>query len=82
MLDYHVDWSSWLVGDDYIAASTFTVTSGDGEMVIEFDVLTAAVATVWLSAGTVGTPYRVRNRIVTAEGRVIDASFTVRIVEM
>ncbi len=77
VLDYSLDWSRWLAGDE-IAASEWIVAVG----------LTKASATnspskttVWLSGGTAGQVYIVTNRITTAAGRTEDRSFTIRVEE-
>ena len=77
VLDYSIDWTRWLAGDQ-IAASEWMVPSGLTNMA---DSKTATSATAWLSGGTVGQSYTVTNRITTAAGRTEDRSFTIRIEE-
>ncbi|MCC6364928.1 MAG: hypothetical protein IT165_15530 [Bryobacterales bacterium] len=77
VLDYSIDWTRWLAGDQ-IAASEWIVASGLTKMA---DSKTATSATVWLSGGTAGQSYIVTNRITTSAGRTEDRSFTVRVEE-
>ncbi len=77
VLDYSIDWTRWLAGDQ-IAASEWIVASGLTKMA---DSKTATSATVWLSGGTAGQSYIVTNRITTAAGRTEDRSFTIRVEE-
>lgn len=68
LLDYSVDWSSWLAGGETIATSSWSVedagdiTIGTGD---HADSNTGSVATVWLDGGTNGASYEVTNTIIT-----------------
>jgi len=77
ILDYAVDWSRWLAGDE-IATSEWTVSSGLTKV---SDSKTTTKATVWLSGGTAGQSYTVTNRITTTGGRTEERSFTIRVEE-
>ena len=77
VLDYMIDWSSWLTaaGDDTITASSWTATDG---ITIDSDTNTTTTATVWLSGGTVGTTYELTNHIVTLAGREDDRTIKIK----
>lgn len=75
VLDYQVDWSTWLDGDT-ITTSAWVVPAGITETT---STNTATTATIWLSGGTAGERYRVTNRIVTAGGRTDDRTITIRV---
>ena len=77
VLDYTVDWTRWLAGDQ-IATSDWLVPTGLAKMA---DSKTGSTATVWLSGGTAGQSYTVTNRITTAAGRTEDRSFIVTVEE-
>ena len=77
VLDYSIDWTRWLAGDQ-IATSEWIIPSGLTKMA---DSKTSTSATVWLSGGSVGQSYTVTNRITTAAGRTEDRSFTIRVEE-
>lgn len=77
VLDYVIDWSTWLNGDT-IATSVWTVPSGITQ---DSESESSTLATIWLSGGTVGETYQVRNRITTAGGRTEDRTIRIEIVQ-
>lgn len=76
VLDYEVDWSTWL-GDDTIATSTWTVT--DGDVTLGGEASTTTTAKVWVSAGTLGSRSKVTNQIVTTAGRTDERTITINV---
>ena len=84
-LDYGFDWSEWLQNvpegesADTIESSTWAVTGEDSSLTVGATGNDDTTTTVWLSGGTVGLTYVVRNRIVTADGRTDDRSFRMAI---
>lgn len=77
VLDFTVDWTSWL-GTDTIDTSEWIVPSG---ITKESDTNNTLIAIIWLSGGTVGVVYNVVNRITTNGGRTEDRTIKIRIVE-
>jgi len=75
VLDYELDWSTWLDGDT-IAASTITVEAG---LTKDSDSNTTARQTVWLSGGTAGSLYDVTFEIVTTGGRTAQRTLVIRV---
>ena len=75
VLDYQIDWSSWL-DEDAISSSSWTVPTGITEDSSTNDTTTA---TIWLSGGTLGEDYEITNRIVTAGGRTEDRTITIKV---
>ena len=73
ILDYQVDWTTWLAGDT-ISTATFTVGAG---LTKASQSNTTATATVWLSGGTLGETYLVSHTITTAGGRTENREFRV-----
>ncbi len=80
-LDYVNNWADWLSEGDSIIASTWAISSGGNELVIDSSTFLATSATVWLSAGLLGQTYVVTNTITTAQGRVEDGSLRIRMGE-
>ena len=78
VLDYSVDWSTWL-GSDTISSSTWPVVPSG--ITKDSDTNDTTGTTVWLSGGTAGQTYLLTNRIVTAGGRTDDRSITINITE-
>ena len=85
VLDYALDWSQYLPTGDTITTSTWTVATvipGDPTpLTVGVTSHTATTATVWLSAGTVGSSYIVENEIMTSGGRTDERSVKVSIKE-
>ncbi len=77
VLDYCIDWSSWLnaIGDT-IATSTWTVTSG---LTVDSSTNTTTAATIWVSGGSIGKKYVATCRIVTAGARTDDRSILIEV---
>lgn len=77
VLDYRVDWSTWLDGDT-IATSTWIIPAG---ITKNSDTNSTTATTIWLSGGTVGIRYELTNRITTAGGRTEDRTIKVSVKE-
>lgn len=75
VLDYTIDWTSFLNGD-VISTSTWTVSTG---LTKGSDSKTTTTTTVWISSGTLGQSYEVTNTIITAGGRTKSQCFEVLI---
>ena len=68
VLDYSVDWGTWMPTGDSINTSTFTITaiSGDTDaLTVDSSAKTGSVCTAVISGGTAGNIYTVNNKIVT-----------------
>lgn len=78
VLDYEIDWSSWLATSETISTSTWTVPTG---ITKDSDTHTTTTTTAWLSGGTAGNIYTLTNRIVTNQGRTEDRSIYVPCAE-
>ena len=73
VLDYTVNWETWLDGDT-ISASSWTVPTGLTKDSVSFG---DSAATVWLSSGTLGRRYDILNHITTAAGREEDQTLII-----
>lgn len=62
ILDYSVDWTSWLQTDETIVSSSWIIPSGLTKTTDAFD---DKYATAWLTGGTEGETYTITNRITT-----------------
>ena len=76
VLDYSIEWSKWLAGDQ-IQTSAWTVS--DPAVEAANDSNTATRTTVWLSGGFAGQSYTVANKITTTGGRTDERSFTIQV---
>lgn len=77
VLDFGIPWADWLAGDT-ILTSTWLVPT---EITSTLATNTTTQTTIWLSGGTVGTEYALRNRITTAGGRTQDQTIYITIEE-
>jgi len=79
-LDYSFSWVDWLSSGDSVATSEWVVPAGLTQVATG---LAANVATIYLSGGTTGTTYIVKNKITTASATpVVDArSFKIRVTD-
>jgi hypothetical protein len=77
VLDYVIDWETWL-SDDVIDTSAWTADTG---ITMDSDSATTTTTTVWLSGGTAGYNYKVENRITTVGGRTDDRTLLIRVRE-
>ena len=73
VLDYTIDWSAWLTTET-ISTSAWEVPAGLSKIT---DDKTNTATTIRLDGGTLGKTYRVRNSIVTSDGRENVQSFNV-----
>jgi hypothetical protein len=80
-LDFLFDWSAWLPSGDTISTSAWAIdTAPDGSLAIAGSPApsnTTTTTTVWLTGGTLGQRYVLRNRVVTVGGRTEDKSAAV-----
>ncbi len=75
VLDYSIDWADWL-GADVIATSTWSVPGG---ITKDSDDKSATGTTVWLSGGSNGQTYDLRNTITTDGGRTNARTMTITV---
>lgn len=78
VLDYTIDWATWLATGDTITVSTFTVPTG---LTKQSESNTTTFATVWLTGGTAGVEYVVTNHVTSAAGRQEDQTIIVLVLE-
>lgn len=78
-LDYDIDFERWLPDGDALVSAVAvaddnTITVGDVEVI-------PPLVKVWLSAGEAGKSYKITVTTTTAEGRVKEVSFNLRVAE-
>lgn len=66
VVDYQIDWSTWLETGETISTSSWSVDTG---LTKDSDSNTTTTATIWVSSGTAGTAYKAYNTITTSAGR-------------
>lgn len=76
VVDYPLDWSRDLASGETILLSTWTVPDG---LTKDSDSRTSTTTTVWLSGGTAGTVYAVRNKVTTSAGRTLEQTIHIEV---
>lgn len=77
-LDYDLDFSEWLTGDDTITGVE-AVSSVPEELVILSASIAGSTVKVWVNGGVAGATYKVTATISTAEGRIKELEFKIRV---
>ena len=79
VLDYNLDYSKVLqiTPVDAISTSVWNVTSAATDITLQTPSHDGLVATIWLSAGTLGRKYWVTNTITTTGGRTYERTIEV-----
>lgn len=72
------DWVTTLSGST-IGASVWTVPTGPGELVIEAEANDTQTCTLTVSAGTVGTTYKITNTITANNGDEFERDWFLRV---
>ena len=76
VLDYQINWVAPLIAD-VIVASTWTIS--DPSLTTTTSSFTASTTTIWLSGGTLGATYAIKNKIVTTGGRTFEQTVNITI---
>ena len=78
-LDYDIDFTDWLVdGDSLVTASA---VADDNSITIGTVQVIPPLVKVWLSGGEAGMSYKINVTVSTAEGRVKEVAFNLRVAE-
>lgn len=78
ILDYQINWTAQVPGDDTIATSNWTITGSD-TLAEQSKSIVGKSTIIWLTGGEDGELAVLTNRIVTTDGRTIDQSVELRI---
>lgn len=77
--DYNIDYSHWLTGDDSI--SSYTVTANDDALVVEGLVIDKTI-NLWVSGGIDGVTYKITITVTTAQGRIKEDEFKIKVKDI
>lgn len=80
-LDYDLDFSDWLTDGDTITGAV-AVSDVPAELVILSVSITDQIVKVWASGGVTGSTYQVTATVTTAEGRIKELDFKIRVKEI
>lgn len=78
VLDYGIDWSTWLASGETISTSAWTVPTG---ITKDSDSKGDTSTLVWLSGGTAGVVYTLANKITTSDSRTVERSIEIIVEE-
>lgn len=78
VLDYTLDWSSWLLPTLDVIVGVVWISSGEADVVSSSH--TSTTATAFISGGVVDTTETVTCRVTTAGGRTDDRSIFLKII--
>ena len=83
VLDYDIDYTTWLPDTDAIASATATVTP-EGGMSVDLTLVIEnnTRVKIWVSGGTNGITYKVTVTTTTADGRVKQDEFRVKVKDI
>ena len=81
VLDYDIDLSSWMPSGDTISAVS-VVSSSPADLVVQTFSSTDTSVKIWLLGGTDGNTYKVTATITTAQGRVKEIDFKIRVKDL
>ena len=70
VLDYNIDWTARLAGDT-IATSAWAPLASGSSLAIGSTYYISNMTKVWLSGGTLGQTYNLKNTITTAAGETM-----------
>ena len=76
VLDYKIDWSSYL-GEDEIISSSWSIS--ENSLLVDSQTSSTTDTKVWLSGGDNNKTYLITNSIETASGRKDERSFLLRV---
>ncbi len=80
VLDYDIDYTDWLVDEDTVQSAL--ATSAPNTLTVESVFTTTNRVKVWLSEGADNTTYKVTVVTTTADGRVREDEFRVRVKDL
>jgi len=77
ILDYGLDWVSWLEEGDTIVASEWEADTG---VTVDSDEFTTTLTTAFISGGSIHKSYNITNTITTDGGRTTSRSIRIDVV--
>lgn len=77
-LDYRLNWRARIPAGDSITTSVWSSPAG---ITKGTNTYTTYTTTLWLSGGTTGETYTFTNTITTTQGRTLEQSVTITLVE-
>ena len=80
IIDYDIDYSEWLTAGDNVQAASVEVTPIG--LTVESTFINDHRVKIWVSGGTTGTTYKLTVTATTADGRVKQDEFKVKVKDI
>ena len=77
VLDYDIDYSEWLTANDNVASAVASVSPAG--LTVQSIFINDPRVKIWLSGGTNGVTYKVTVNTTTADGRLKQDEFKVKV---
>lgn len=77
-MDYDIDYTDWLTSGDNVQSAVVTPDTG---ITLDSMVINDPRIKIWLSGGTAGTTYKITCTMTSADGRVRQDEFKIRVKE-
>lgn len=81
VLDYDIDYSEWLTAGDNVQSIAAPLVEPAG-LVVDSTFVNDPVVKIWLSGGISGTTYKITVTMTTADGRVKQDEFRVKVKDI
>jgi len=81
-LDYDLDYTDWLTDGDNVQSATAAISPADDTLTATGVYVNDPRVKVWLAGGTSGQTYKVTVTATTADGRIKQDEFRVRVKEI
>ena len=77
-MDYDIDYTDWLTTGDNVSSVVITTETG---ITVDSSFINDPRVKIWLSGGTAGTTYKVTCTMTSADGRIRQDEFKVKVRE-
>lgn len=81
-LDFDLDCSRRLSGEDEVSSVSASIAGPDSTMSIVRTSFTGSVAKLWVTGGTNDATYKITAHIVSLTGRIIETEFLIHVKDL
>ena len=79
--DYDIDYSEWLTLNDNVESVVVAVEGTDALLSVVSTFIVDPIVKIWLSGGTAGVTYKVTCTMTSADGRIQQDEFKIKVKE-
>lgn len=80
-MDYDINYSEWLTFNDNVQEAAILIEGSDSTLIKVSHFINDPVIKIWLSGGTAGITYKVTCTMTSADGRIRQDEFKMKIKE-